>query len=80
MGKRGLPIEPIRPGARGGRDQFNWEDVKSMQLKERECYLGARWDHLQTPAFEHVATVLGITIVSQGIEVAALRRYRVSAV
>lgn len=29
---------PPRPGARGGRDQFNWEDVKGD--KDREFYLG----------------------------------------
>jgi hypothetical protein len=30
---------PPRGGTRGGRDQFNWEDVKSD--KDREFYLGA---------------------------------------
>jgi hypothetical protein len=29
---------PPRGGSRGGRDQFNWEDVKAD--KEREYYLG----------------------------------------
>mmetsp|Transcript_31266 Transcript_31266/g.56755 ORF Transcript_31266/g.56755 Transcript_31266/m.56755 type:complete len:425 (-) Transcript_31266:276-1550(-) len=29
---------PPRPGARGGRDQFNWENVKAD--KDREFYLG----------------------------------------
>jgi hypothetical protein len=29
---------PPRGGSRGGRDQFNWEDVKSD--KDREYYLG----------------------------------------
>ena len=30
---------PPRGGARGGKDQFNWEDVKSDKF--REYYLGA---------------------------------------
>ena len=29
---------PSRGGVRGGKDQFNWEDVKTD--KERENYLG----------------------------------------
>ena len=29
---------PSRGGVRGGRDQFNWEDVK--EDKDRENYLG----------------------------------------
>ena len=29
---------PPRPGARGGGDQFNWENVKND--KDREFYLG----------------------------------------
>ena len=29
-----------RGGTRGGRDLFNWEDVKVMSHKDRECYLG----------------------------------------
>ena len=31
---------PPRGGSRGGRDQFNWENVKSD--KDREFYLGAQ--------------------------------------
>jgi hypothetical protein len=31
----------IRPGNRGGRDQFKWDSVRLMSGKERECYLGA---------------------------------------
>ena len=30
---------PSRGGVRGGRDQFNWEDVK--EDKDRENYLGS---------------------------------------
>jgi hypothetical protein len=30
----------IRGGNRGGRDQFNWNDVRLMTYKDRECYLG----------------------------------------
>jgi hypothetical protein len=30
----------IRPGVRGGRDQFNWNDLKTMDYKNREQYLG----------------------------------------
>jgi hypothetical protein len=26
----------IRPGVRGGRDQFNWKDLKTMDYKDRE--------------------------------------------
>lgn len=29
---------PVRDGARGGRDQFNWESVKAD--KDREYYIG----------------------------------------
>ncbi len=29
---------PTRGGTRGGKDQFDWEDVKTD--KDRECYLG----------------------------------------
>ena len=29
---------PVRAGARGGKDQFNWDSVKSD--KDREFYLG----------------------------------------
>ena len=35
-------MEPSREGARGGRDQFNWADVKAMPQNERDHYLGAR--------------------------------------
>ena len=31
-------FHPTRGGTRGGKDQFNWDDVKSD--KDRECYLG----------------------------------------
>lgn len=31
----------IRPGNRGGRDLFKWDDVRMMNNKERESYLGA---------------------------------------
>lgn len=30
----------IRGGNRGGKDQFKWEEVRSMSYKDRECYLG----------------------------------------
>lgn len=31
-----------QPGrVRGGHDQFNWDQVKLMSYKDRECYLGA---------------------------------------
>ena len=33
--------EQIRAGSRGGRDQFEWDDVKVD--KHRENYLGACW-------------------------------------
>lgn len=29
---------PTRGGTRGGKDQFDWDDVKTD--KDRECYLG----------------------------------------
>ena len=38
MSKGGIRPEPIRPGARGGKDQFNWDNVKAD--KDREYYLG----------------------------------------
>jgi len=31
-------FHPTRAGTRGGKDQFNWNSVKSD--KDRECYLG----------------------------------------
>jgi len=31
----------VRGGARGGQDQFKWDQVKDMAFKDRECYLGA---------------------------------------
>lgn len=31
-------FHPTRGGVRGGKDQFNWENVKTD--KDRECYLG----------------------------------------
>lgn len=33
-----MAYEPTRGGVRGGRDQFDWEDVKVD--KDRENYLG----------------------------------------
>jgi len=42
MGKRGIPLEASERGARGGADQFKWEDVKNMRNQDRECYLGQR--------------------------------------
>ena len=30
----------VRPGNRGGRDQFKWEDVTLKSYKDREMYLG----------------------------------------
>ena len=30
----------VRPGNRGGRDQFKWDDVRMMNNKDRESYLG----------------------------------------
>ena len=32
---------PVRGGNRGGHDQFEWDNVKLMSYKDRECYLGA---------------------------------------
>jgi hypothetical protein len=32
--------ENVRPGNRGGRDQFKWDNVRLMNNKERESYLG----------------------------------------
>lgn len=32
---------PTRGGTRGGKDQFDWDDVKAD--KDRECYLGTRY-------------------------------------
>ena len=32
---------PVRGGNRGGHDQFQWDNVKLMSYKDRECYLGA---------------------------------------
>ena len=29
-----------RGGARGGKNLFKWDDLKEMNYKERECYLG----------------------------------------
>lgn len=36
-----MAYEPIRGGCRGGKDQFNWENIRLMPFKERECYLGS---------------------------------------
>jgi len=30
----------IRPGNRGGRDQFKWEDLRKIAYRDREMYLG----------------------------------------
>lgn len=30
----------LRAGTRGGWDRFNWNDVRHMSFKDRECYLG----------------------------------------
>ncbi|CAD8112576.1 unnamed protein product [Paramecium sonneborni] len=30
----------IRPGCRGGHDQFNWESLRTMKYHDREQYLG----------------------------------------
>lgn len=30
----------IRPGIRGGKDKFNWDLVKDMKTKDRDCFLG----------------------------------------
>ncbi len=30
----------IRPGNRGGKDLFKWEDLKVMNYKDREQYIG----------------------------------------
>ena len=30
----------LRAGTRGGWDRFNWNDVRFMSFKDRECYLG----------------------------------------
>ncbi|GIX61711.1 kinase phosphorylation protein [Babesia caballi] len=35
-----IRLSPPREGARGGREQFKWDDVKSYATKEREHYLG----------------------------------------
>jgi hypothetical protein len=32
--------ENVRPGNRGGRDRFNWNDIRLMNNKDRESYLG----------------------------------------
>jgi hypothetical protein len=34
-------FNPVRGGNRGGRDQFKWEDIRTLPYKERECYLGS---------------------------------------
>ena len=36
-----LTKELQRGGVRGGRDQFNWDSVKSMSNRDRQQYLGA---------------------------------------
>jgi hypothetical protein len=30
----------LRAGTRGGWDRFNWNDVRHMTFKDRNCYLG----------------------------------------
>lgn len=30
----------VRGGVRGGWDRFNWNEVRYMSFKDRECYLG----------------------------------------
>ena len=30
----------LRGGNRGGRDQFDWDKIRLLPYKERECYLG----------------------------------------
>lgn len=30
----------VRPGNRGGKNTFDWDDVKKMKYWDRECYLG----------------------------------------
>ena len=30
----------IRPGCRGGKNLFKWDDVRLLYNRERECYLG----------------------------------------
>ncbi|GFE53003.1 kinase phosphorylation protein, putative [Babesia ovis] len=35
-----IRLSPPREGARGGREQFKWDDVKACNTKEREHYLG----------------------------------------
>ncbi len=32
---------PVRGGNRGGKDQFKWENIRSLAYKDRECYLGS---------------------------------------
>ena len=32
--------ENVRPGNRGGRDQFKWDNIRMMNNKDRESYLG----------------------------------------
>lgn len=32
---------PVRGGNRGGKDQFKWENVRTLAYKDRECYLGS---------------------------------------
>ena len=33
--------ENVRPGNRGGRDLFKWDDIRLLNNKDRESYLGA---------------------------------------
>ena len=34
------PKEPVKASMKGGTADFNWEDVRYMNYKDRECYLG----------------------------------------
>ena len=31
----------LRGGNRGGKDKFDWEEVRAQDWKDRNCYLGA---------------------------------------
>ena len=33
-------VNAARGGVRGGKDKFNWEEIRNLDYKERECYLG----------------------------------------
>jgi hypothetical protein len=41
FGGRDEPPKPqVKPTMKGGTADFNWEDVRYMNYKDRECYLG----------------------------------------